>query len=133
MGIAAPIAAVALGAAFIEKHFTCDRGDGAVDAAFSLEPSEFKEMADACRNAWQALGRARIGPSEIEINQRRFRRSLYAVRDIAAGEKITKENVRSVRPANGLHPRYLNELIGRHAVCAISRGMPIEWTLVEKK
>jgi N-acetylneuraminate synthase len=129
-GIAAPVAAVALGACLVEKHFTLDRGDGAVDAAFSLEPAEFRSLTDACRQAWQALGAVRTGPSAVEVGQRRFRRSLYAVADIAAGEPFTAENVRSVRPAHGLHPRHLEQLTGRVAGRAIRRGEPVAWDMV---
>ena len=129
-GIAAPVAAVALGACLVEKHFTLDRGDGAVDAAFSLEPAEFRALADACRQAWQALGAVRTGPSPIEVGQRRFRRSLYAVADIAAGESFTAANVRSVRPAQGLHPRHLGQLTGRVAGRTIRRGEPLSWDMV---
>lgn len=131
-GMAAAVAAVALGACFVEKHFTLDRGDGAVDAAFSLEPAEFAELAVACRAAWQALGSVRSGPSAVEISERRFRRSLYAVVDIPAGTRIGDEHVRSVRPGNGLHPRELPRLIGRHAAVTIRRGTPISWDLLRE-
>jgi N-acetylneuraminate synthase len=129
-GIAAPVAAVALGARFIEKHFTLDRGDGAVDAAFSLEPAEFRALADACREAWQALGGVRTGPSAGEVGQRHFRRSLYVVADVAAGEPFSADNVRSIRPALGLHPRHLDAVIGRVAARDISRGEPLAWDMV---
>lgn len=130
-GIVVPVAAVALGARFIEKHFTLDRGDGAVDAAFSLEPAEFKDMATACRAAWQSLGIVRSGPSETERSQLRFRRSLYAVRDIQAGEPITQDNVKSVRPAFGLHTRELPKLLGRKAKAFIVKGTPMSWELLD--
>lgn len=129
-GIVAPVAAVALGACLVEKHFTLDRGDGAVDAAFSLEPAEFRALADACRQAWQALGAVRAGPSPVEVGQRRFRRSLYAVADIAAGERFSAANVRSVRPAHGLHPRHLDQLMGRVAGRPIRRGEPLAWDML---
>lgn len=129
-GIAAPIAAVALGASFIEKHFTLNRGDGAVDAAFSLEPAEFRGMATACRSAWQSLGTVRTGPSASEISQRRFRRSLYAVVDIPSGTLITHENVRSVRPDRGMHPRELPKVLGRTAKVFISKGTPLSWEVL---
>jgi pseudaminic acid synthase len=130
-GIAAPVAAVALGACFIEKHFTLDRNDGAVDAAFSLEPAEFKVMADAARMAWQAMGKVRTGPSATEKSQRHFRRSLYAVRRIPVGQRITIEDIRSIRPGNGLHPRELPRLIGRKVQVSIEKGMPIAWDMID--
>jgi N-acetylneuraminate synthase len=129
-GIVVPVAAVALGACLVEKHFTLDRGDGAVDAAFSLEPAEFRALGDACRQAWQALGAVRTGPSPAEVNQRRHRRSLYAVADIGPGEPFTAANVRSIRPGHGLHPRYLEQLMGCVAGRAIRRGEPVSWDMV---
>lgn len=129
-GIAAPVAAVALGANFIEKHFTLNRGDGAVDAAFSLEPTEFEAMANACRAAWQALGSVRTGPSVSEISQRRFRRSLYAVTDISAGAPITQENVKSVRPDKGLPPREQAKILGMKAKVFIAKGTPMSWDIL---
>ena len=130
MGIAAPIAAVALGAAMIEKHLTLDRADGAVDAAFSLEPAEFRAMAVACGDAWSALGRVREGPTAAEAAERVNRRSLYAVTDIAAGERLTPANVRSIRPGLGLHPRELQAVLGRRACSAIAKGTPLDWSLL---
>ena len=130
-GIAAPVASIVLGACFIEKHFTLDRSDGGVDAAFSLEPSEFREMATACRDAWQTLGAVRTGPSPVEISQRRFRRSLYAIKEIPVGTRVTEEYVRSIRPGNGLHPRELPHLIGMRAVVTIDKGSPIVWSMFD--
>jgi sialic acid synthase SpsE len=130
-GIVAPVTAVALGAGFIEKHFTLDRNDGSVDGAFSLQPEEFTEMATACRAAWQALGRVRTGPSDKEISQRCYRRSLYAVKDIPAGGKLTFDNVRSIRPGYGLHPRELPHIIGLRAREDIPKGTPLSMELLE--
>ena len=126
-----PIAAVALGACMIEKHFVLDRRGNAIDAAFSLEPAEFSEMADACRTAWRALGEARRGPVAAERAQTAHRRSLYAVADIPAGAIITAGDVRSVRPGLGLHPRELRRVIGCVARQAIPRGTPLAWEQLE--
>lgn len=131
MGIAAPMAAVALGACIIEKHLTLARADGGPDGAFSLEPQEFKSMVDAVRATEKALGEARIGPGEKEVRSRVFRRSLFVVEDMKRGEKFTNKNVRSIRPAHGLHTRHLAEVLGRCATCDIERGSPLEWAMVE--
>lgn len=129
-GMVVPVAAVALGANFVEKHFTLDRSDGAVDAAFSLQPAEFSDMAKACRATWQALGNVRTEPSDSEVAQRIYRRSLYAVKDIPAGAVISQADVRSIRPALGLHPRYLEQVLGRKARVTIAKGTPMSWELL---
>lgn len=125
LGIAVPVAAVALGASIIEKHFTLSREDGGVDSAFSLEPAEFRQMAEACRTAHEALGTAsyKLKPSEGE--GRKLRRSLYVVADIAAGEAFTGDNVRSIRPGLGLHTRYLGEVLGGKATMDLKKGTPL--------
>ncbi len=130
LGIAVPVAAVSLGAHIVEKHLTLARGDGGPDAAFSLEPAEFTAMVQAVRTAAQALGRARFGPTPHERASLQFRRSLFAVADIRAGESLTPANVRSIRPAAGLHPRHLEEVLGRRAACDIARGTPLSWELL---
>lgn len=130
LGIAVPITAVALGACIIEKHITLSRADGGPDSAFSLEPHEFKAMVEAVRVVERALGTVRYGMSEAEAKSRVFRRSLFAVRDMKAGEAFTKENVRSIRPGYGLHTRHLKEVLGRIARCDIERGTPLSWHLV---
>jgi pseudaminic acid synthase len=132
-GSVASVAAVALGAGFVEKHFTLDRGDGAVDAAFSLEPEEFGEMAEACRAVWRALGSVRMEPRQAELTNRSFRRSLYVVADIAAGEPFTKENVRSIRPGWGIHPRHLPDTLTTVASRDVRRGEPLQWDMIEGK
>ncbi|MBF0218883.1 MAG: pseudaminic acid synthase [Gammaproteobacteria bacterium] len=129
-GIAVAVAAVALGARVVEKHFTLSRQDGAVDAAFSLEPAEFAAMATACRQAWSALGSVRYAPSAAEEASRQFRRSLYVIADIAVGTIFDHDNLRSIRPANGLHPRYLESVIGTAAERDIRRGEPLAWDMV---
>ena len=130
LGHAVPVAAVALGACLIEKHFTVSRGIPGPDSAFSLEPDEFKAMVDAVRTAEKALGSVHYGVSEREAESRVFRRSLFVVNDVALGESFTDKNVRSIRPGHGLHPRHLKEIIGRRATQGIKRGTPLTWNLV---
>ncbi|WP_144186536.1 pseudaminic acid synthase [Elioraea rosea] len=130
MGVAVPVAAVTLGAVAIEKHLTLARADGGPDAGFSLEPGEFALMAQAVREAAAAVGRVSYELKPSETPSRPFRRSLYAVADIASGERLTAENVRSIRPGNGLAPRHLPHVLGRRARLPIARGTPIAWSLI---
>jgi N-acetylneuraminate synthase len=130
LGIAVPVAAVALGACIIEKHITLSRATPGPDSVFSLEPQEFQEMVAAVRSAWSALGRVHYEPSANEAASRVFRRSLYAVRDIGAGDALTEENVRSIRPGYGLAPKHLDEVLGRRASRPIERGTPLAWELL---
>ena len=127
LGIAIPVAAVALGACIVEKHFTLSRSIPGPDSTFSLEPHEFKEMVQAIRNAEKALGKVHYGVSEQEAKSRVFRRSLFVVKSMKAGEIFTGENVRSIRPGHGLHPRYLKDVIGKRAARDIERGTPLSW------
>ncbi len=127
LGISVPVAAVALGACIVEKHFTLSRSIPGPDSVFSLEPQEFKAMAEAIRAAEKALGQVHYGVSEREANSRVFRRSLFVVKDVKAGEEFTEENVRSIRPGHGLHTRYLHKVLGRRASRDINRGTPLEW------
>lgn len=129
-GTAAAVAAVALGACAVEKHFTLARADGGPDAAFSLEPAEFKALVDDSRNAWQALGRVNYDLLGSERGNIQFRRSLYVTADIAAGETLTRANVRSVRPGDGLPPADYEKVLGRPAARALSRGEPLDWDMV---
>lgn len=129
-GTSVAVAATALGAVLIEKHLTLSRDEGGPDSEFSLEPQEFREMADAVRSAQKALGKVKYGCSEREEKSRAFRRSLFVVCDMNAGEAFTPENVRSIRPAYGLHPRHWDEVMGRPAATYIQRGTPLEWSLV---
>jgi N-acetylneuraminate synthase len=129
-GIVAPVVAVALGACLIEKHLILDRSAGGVDSHFSLEPAEFRAMADAVRRAERMIGGPRFGAGAAEEGSVAFRRSLYLVSDVAAGEVVTPEHVRSIRPGYGLSPRYLDRVIGRRALRAASRGSPVTWDLV---
>jgi pseudaminic acid synthase len=130
MGIAVPVAAVSVGACIIEKHLTLARATGGPDSGFSLEPDEFKAMAEAVRTAEKALGTVHFGVSEGEGRSRIFRRSLFVVRDLKKGESFTAENVRSIRPGNGLHTRHLAEVLGKTAAQDIARGTPLRWDLV---
>jgi N-acetylneuraminate synthase len=130
LGITVPVAAVALGARVVEKHFTLDRSAGGPDSGFSLEPHEFGAMVDAIRTAEQALGDVHYGGGSAEADSRIFRRSLFVVKDIKAGETFTEEHVRSIRPGFGLHTRHLGEVIGRCASRDISRGTPLVWGMV---
>jgi N-acetylneuraminate synthase len=128
LGIAAPIAAVALGACIVEKHFTLSRSLSGPDSAFSLEPHEFKAMVEAVRSTEKALGSVHYGVSAREAESRVFRRSLFVVQDVQAGEPFTVRNVRSIRPGHGLHPRHLGEVLGRRASQDIPRGTPLSWS-----
>jgi N-acetylneuraminate synthase len=133
MGVAVPVAAVALGAVVIEKHFTLARADGGPDAAFSLEPAEFRAMADACAAAHAALGSISYALKPSEAGGRSFRRSLYVTADVAAGEMLTGANVRSVRPGLGLPPKHLPDVLGRRATRDLTRGEPLDWTMLGPK
>ena len=130
LDIAVPITAVALGARIIEKHLTLSRSVPGPDSAFSLEPDEFKAMVDAIRTAENALGTVHYDVTEKEAASRVFRRSLFVVKDMKSGDPFTSENVRSIRPGNGLHTRHLKEVIGRCAARDVSRGTPLAWELV---
>jgi N-acetylneuraminate synthase len=129
-GSAVPVAAVALGACIIEKHLTLTRATPGPDAAFSLEPAEFAQMVADVRAAEEALGQPHYEASETESASRVFRRSLFVVRDVRAGETFTAENVRSIRPAHGLAPKHLREVLGRTAAHDIERGTPLAWELI---
>lgn len=130
LGPEVPIAAVALGAHVIEKHFTLRRADGGPDSAFSLEPEELKQLCDSCRTTWRALGKVDYGRKPSEEQNAAFRRSLYIVEDIAAGEPFTERNLRAIRPGYGLPPKHLKEVLGRKAKLDIKRGTPLVWDLV---
>jgi pseudaminic acid synthase len=125
------VAAVALGARVIEKHFTLDRRNGGADSSFSLEPLEFRALVESVRVVEAALGQPHLDCDETERVCKAFRRSLYAIQPIGAGERFTEQNVRSIRPAGGLAPKYLDEILQRRAACDIQRGTPIVWELVE--
>jgi pseudaminic acid synthase len=129
-GTAAAVAAIALGARVIEKHFTLSRADGGPDAAFSLEPDELKRLVQDCRAAFDALGVAAYSRSATEAHNRQFRRSLYVVRDVPPGAVLTKDDVRSIRPGYGLEPAKLPQVLGRTAVRALKRGEPFSLDMI---
>ena len=130
MGSAVAVAGVALGAKMVEKHLTLSRADGGPDAAFSMEPDEFKHMVDEIRIAEKALGRVTYELTERQKRSREDGRSLFAVKDIKAGEIFTEENIRSIRPAFGMHTMYYDELLGRKARIDIAKGTPMDWKYV---
>lgn len=131
-GAAASVAAVSLGAVVIEKHFTLARADGGPDAEFSLEPAEFRSLVANCKDAWRALGTASFNRGGVEKANAQFRRSLYVVADVAAGEVLTSAHVRSIRPGLGLAPKHLPEVLGKIASRAIRRGEPFSWNMVAR-
>ncbi len=132
LGWTVPVAAVALGACVVEKHFTLSRSRPGPDSAFSLEPHEFRAMVEAIRTTEKALGVCQYGCQEAEGASRVFRRSLFVCRKVAAGESFTVDNVRSIRPGHGLPPKYLPQILGRRARVDIERGTPLSWDLVEE-
>ncbi|NLG32107.1 MAG: pseudaminic acid synthase, partial [Syntrophomonadaceae bacterium] len=127
MGIGAAVASVALGACMIEKHFTLSRADGGVDSAFSMEPEEMRQLVIETERAWQALGKISYGPGEQESKSLKFRRSLYISKDMAAGEVLTQENLRIVRPGYGLEPKYYDVFLGKKINQAVKKGTPLSW------
>ena len=129
-GSAASVAAVALGACVIEKHFTLARADGGPDAAFSLEPAEFAGLVRDCKDAWRALGCAHYDVLGAERGNLQFRRSLYVAADVAPGAPLTRANVRSIRPGLGLSPEHLDAILGRPAARPLKRGEPLAWDMV---
>jgi pseudaminic acid synthase len=130
-GIGVAIAAVAVGATVIEKHFTLSRSEGGVDSAFSIEPAELASLVIEADRAWKSLGAVKYGPTESELNSLGFRRSVYVAQDMKAGEYFTVKNLRVVRPANGLHPRFYEQLLGRRASRDAEMGTPMSWDLLQ--
>jgi len=131
LGVTAPIVAVTLGARVIEKHFILDKSIGGADAEFSLDKEEFATMVKAVRDAQKLLGCVDYSMSDKKRRSREFARSLYIAKDIKKGEKLTKENIRSVRPGFGLHPKYLNEILGRCAKSDLAFATPLKWSDIE--
>lgn len=129
-GSAVAVASIALGGCVVEKHFTLRRADGGPDASFSLEPDEFRALVEDCKRAWRSLGKATYDLQGCERGSIEFRRSIYVVRDVAAGETLTRENVRSIRPGHGLPPKHLPEVLGRQATRDLKRGEPLDWPSV---
>lgn len=130
LGIGVALAAVALGATAIEKHFTLSRAEGGVDSAFSLEPAEMKMLVEEAKKAWLALGKVSYERTASEQKSLQFRRSLYVVEDMKAGEIFTEKNVRSIRPGFGLAPKYYDAVLGKKANNNIVKGTPISWALL---
>jgi N-acetylneuraminate synthase len=131
MGVGAAVAGVALGATMIEKHFTLRRADGGVDSTFSVEPTEMAQLVVETERAWQALGRVSYGPTQAEKGSLQFRRSLYVVRDLNAGDVLTRENVRAIRPGLGLAPKYLDRVLGRRVARDLKRGTALSWEVLK--
>lgn len=130
MGVGVSVASVALGATVIEKHFTLNRADGGVDSTFSMEPAEMAQLVAESERAWQALGQVSYGATEAEKKSLVFRRSLYVVRDLKAGEVLTKDNVRAIRPGWGLPAKYLEIVLGKSVSCDVKRGTALAWVLI---
>lgn len=133
MGVGAAVASVALGATVVEKHFTLRRADGGVDSSFSLEPAEFAQLVTETERAWQAMGQVHYGATEAEKPSLQFRRSLYIVRDLKAGEVLTADAVKAIRPGLGLPPKHLDQVIGCRLVEDVRRGTPLSWRLVQPR
>jgi N-acetylneuraminate synthase len=133
MGCGVSVAATALGATVIEKHFTLSRADGGVDASFSMEPYELRQLREETERAWQAVGQISYGPNVSEIKSLTFRRSLYIAQDLKAGDVLTKENLRCVRPGFGLAPKHLDSLLGQRIGRDVSAGTPMAWSLLSTK
>lgn len=130
MGSVVPVAAAALGIKMVEKHLTLRRSDGGPDGAFSMEPEEFKEMVTNIRIVEKALGVAEYRLTDKQEQERHGSRSLFVVKDIKAGEKLTPDNVRSIRPHDGLHTMYYEEVLGKTAACDAEKGTPLSWEMI---
>ena len=131
MGVGVSVASVALGATVIEKHFTLSRADGGVDSTFSMEPAEMARLVIETKQAWQALGQVSYGPTQAEKTSIVFRRSLYIVKDLRAGDVLTRENVRAIRPGLGLPPKYIDRILGVRVLRDINRGTALSWDLLK--
>lgn len=129
MGLGVSVASVALGATVIEKHFTLDRADGGVDSTFSMEPLEMEQLVVETERAWQALGQVSYGPTEAEKKSIQYRRSLYVVQDMKAGDVLSKDNVRAIRPGFGLSAKYLEQVLGKTVKRDVNRGTALAWSL----
>lgn len=130
LGIGVAVASVALGATFIEKHFTLSRAEGGVDAAFSMEPEEMKSLVVEAKKAWEALGNIHYGPTKNEAASLKFRRSLYVAEDMKAGDLFTEQNLRIVRPGYGLEPKYYDLILGRKANKDVKKGTAVSWEIL---
>ncbi|OGI17032.1 MAG: pseudaminic acid synthase [Candidatus Melainabacteria bacterium RIFOXYA12_FULL_32_12] len=130
LGIGVAIASVALGATVIEKHFTLSRSDGGTDSAFSIEPEEMTMLVTESQRAWQGIGQVHYGPTAQEHNYLKYRRSIYVIQDIQAGETFTKESLKIIRPGYGLPPKYYDIFLGKKSVVNIKRGTPLSWDMI---
>jgi N-acetylneuraminate synthase len=130
MGIGCAVASVALGASVIEKHFTLSRADGGVDSAFSAEPEELRSLVIETERAWQSLGSIVYGATHDETKSEVFRRSLYIVADVKGGEKLTRNNLRAIRPGFGLAPKFFDSVLGRTVTSDVKIGTPMSWDLL---
>ncbi|UCV10580.1 pseudaminic acid synthase [Dechloromonas denitrificans] len=130
MGVGVSVASVGLGATVVEKHFTLSRADGGVDSAFSMEPAEMAQLVKETELAWQALGEVSYGPTEAEKKSLQYRRSLYVVQDMKAGERLTSENLRAIRPGLGLATKYVEVALGKAVNQNVKRGTPLTWDLL---
>jgi N-acetylneuraminate synthase len=131
MGVGVAVASVALGATVVEKHFTIARADGGVDSAFSLEPPELAALVTETERAWRSLGRVHYGPTAAEAGSVKHRRSIYVARSLAAGDVLTRDNLRCIRPGAGLATKHYDALLGRRVNQAVERGTPMRWSLLE--
>ena len=130
MGMGVSVASVALGATVIERHFTLNRADGGVDSTFSMEPAEMAQLVVETERAWQALGKVSYGATEAEKKSIMFRRSLYVVQDLKAGDVLTNENVRAIRPGFGLPTKYLDVVLGKTVRRDVNRGIALTWDML---
>ncbi len=130
MGTGVSVASVVFGATVIEKHFTLARADGGVDSAFSLEPEELRQLVIETERAWQSIGTVQYGATQAEKNSLQFRRSLYITQDLKAGDELTTQNVRAIRPGFGLPPQHLDEILGTTVKVDVERGTPLSWKLL---
>lgn len=131
MGVGVSVASVALGATVIEKHFTLSRAEGGVDSSFSMEPAEMAQLVVETERAWQALGTVAYGPTEAEKKSIQFRRSLYVVSDLKAGDVLTRDNVRAIRPGLGLPTKYMEQVLGRVVQRDVVRGTALTWDVLQ--
>jgi len=131
LGVGVAVASVALGATVIEKHFTLNRAEGGVDSSFSIEPLEMKKLVEETERAWKSIGRVFYGPTNAEVKSLQFRRSLYIIKDLKAGDILSKNNLRSIRPGFGLPPKYLDIFIGRIVCKDVPAGTALSWDLIK--
>ena len=131
LGIGVAVAGVAFGATVIEKHFTLSRADGGINAAFSMEPQEMRQLVRECNEAWEAVGEVCYELTEEEKASCAYRRSLYIVEDLKKGDALTEENIRIIRPSYGLPPKYYDVLLGKKVICDVKRGTALTWNIIE--